>query len=82
MTSTTSSTYLTEHQTAETEYGFAERVLLMFADSTEQDNIASAGAEQQAGTMGGPSSSMVRSTARPLTIRAMRTVRRVSGAIR
>jgi hypothetical protein len=47
-------TYLSEHISEQTQYGFAQRVLLMFADATEQGNVGSQGASYPAGTFGGP----------------------------
>jgi ABC-type transporter Mla subunit MlaD len=47
-------TYLSEHISEQTQYGFAQRVLLMFGDATEQDNVGSQGASYPAGTFGGP----------------------------
>jgi virulence factor Mce-like protein len=48
-------TYLPEHQTAITSNGFAQRVLLMFGDGPQPDNVAAQGAAHPAnGQMGGP----------------------------
>jgi hypothetical protein len=48
-------TYLPEHQTAITQYGFAQRVLLMFGDGTQPDNVSAQGAVHPAnGQNGGP----------------------------
>jgi phospholipid/cholesterol/gamma-HCH transport system substrate-binding protein len=48
-------TYLPEHQSDQTAFGFAQRVLLMFGDSTQNDNVASQGAIHPAdGQNGGP----------------------------
>jgi virulence factor Mce-like protein len=45
-------TYLPEHQTAQTEVGFAQRVLLMFADP-QSDNVGTQGAVHPANGQGG-----------------------------
>jgi hypothetical protein len=48
-------TFLPEHQSAEDSIGFAQRVLLMFADSTQPDNVGTQGAVHPAnGQNGGP----------------------------
>jgi hypothetical protein len=47
-------TYLAEHVSEQTQYGFAQRVLLNQADGTETDNVGSLGATAPAGTAGGP----------------------------
>jgi hypothetical protein len=48
-------TYLPEHQTAQNSLGFAQRVLLMFGDSTQPDNVGTQGAVHPAGGQaGGP----------------------------
>jgi virulence factor Mce-like protein len=46
-------TYLPEHQSAEDNIGFAQRVLLMFGDSTQSDNVATQGAVMPANGQGG-----------------------------
>ncbi|MBV9328039.1 MAG: MCE family protein [Chloroflexi bacterium] len=45
-------TYLSEHLSEQTQYGFAQRVLLNFANS-EPDSVGTAGATAPAGTLGG-----------------------------
>jgi hypothetical protein len=48
-------TYLSEHISEQTQYGFAQRVLLNFADGTQPNNIGQQGAVQPAnGQNGGP----------------------------
>jgi virulence factor Mce-like protein len=48
-------TYLPEHQTAQDSIGFAQRVLLMFGDSQQPDNVGTQGAVHPAnGQAGGP----------------------------
>jgi phospholipid/cholesterol/gamma-HCH transport system substrate-binding protein len=47
-------TYLAEHVSEQTQYGFAQRVLLNQADGTQTDNVGSLGATAPAGTAGGP----------------------------
>jgi virulence factor Mce-like protein len=48
-------TYLPEHQTDQTEFGFAQRVLLMFGDGPQPDNVSAQGAVHPAdGQSGGP----------------------------
>ncbi len=48
-------TYLAEHQTAQDSVGFAQRVLLMFGDSQQPDNVGTQGAVHPAnGQSGGP----------------------------
>jgi virulence factor Mce-like protein len=49
-------TYLAEHLSEQTGYGFAQRAMLNFADSSQTDNVAAAGATAPAGTFGGPES--------------------------
>ncbi len=46
-------TYLSEHISEQTKYGFAQRALLNFADASEPDNVGQQGATAQAGTLGG-----------------------------
>jgi ABC-type transporter Mla subunit MlaD len=47
-------TYLAEHVSEQTQYGFAQRVLLNQADGTQTDNVGSLGATAPAGSAGGP----------------------------
>jgi virulence factor Mce-like protein len=48
-------TYLAEHQTAMDQFGFAERVLIVFGDAIQPDNVAAQGAVHPAdGQNGGP----------------------------
>jgi virulence factor Mce-like protein len=48
-------TYLPEHQTDQTAFGFAQRVLLMFGDGPQPDNVGGQGAIHPAnGQNGGP----------------------------
>jgi hypothetical protein len=48
-------TFLPEHQTAQDDLGFAERVLIVFGDATQPDNVAAQGAVHPAnGQNGGP----------------------------
>jgi hypothetical protein len=47
-------TFLSEHISEQTKYGFAQRALINFADSSEPDNLGQAGAAYPAGTFGGP----------------------------
>ncbi len=48
-------TYLAEHLSEQTEFGFAQRAMLNFTDGTQPDNVGSAGATQPAaGQAGGP----------------------------
>ncbi len=48
-------TFLPEHQTAQDSLGFSQRVLLMFADSSQPDNVGTQGAVHPAnGQSGGP----------------------------
>jgi hypothetical protein len=48
-------TYLPEHQSDQTAFGFAQRVLLMFADGNQPDNVGGQGAIHPAnGQNGGP----------------------------
>jgi hypothetical protein len=46
-------TFLPEHQSAITSNGFAQRVLLMFGDATQPDNVAAQGAVHPANGQGG-----------------------------
>jgi hypothetical protein len=43
-------TYLAEHQTAETHYGFAERVLLLFGDAPQPNNVGNSDSTYPVGT--------------------------------
>jgi len=47
-------TFLSEHISEQTRYGFAQRALLNFADSTQPYNVGLQGASYMAGTGGGP----------------------------
>ena len=48
-------TYLSEHLSEKTNYGFAQRALINFADGTQPDNVGQQGATQPAnGQSGGP----------------------------
>jgi virulence factor Mce-like protein len=47
-------TFLAEHISEQTQYGFAQRVLLNFADASQPDNVGSLGATAPAGSAGGP----------------------------
>jgi ABC-type transporter Mla subunit MlaD len=47
-------TYLSEHVSEQTQYGFAQRVLLNQADGTQTDNVGTLGATAPAGSAGGP----------------------------
>jgi hypothetical protein len=47
-------TFLSEHISEQTKFGFAQRALLNFADPNQIDNVGTAGATQPAGTFGGP----------------------------
>jgi virulence factor Mce-like protein len=47
-------TYLAEHLSGSTRFGFAQRVMLNFSDATQPYNVGSQGAAAPAGTLGGP----------------------------
>jgi virulence factor Mce-like protein len=47
-------TYLSEHLSEQTKFGFSQRALLNFGDASEPYNVGSQGAAAPAGTLGGP----------------------------
>jgi phospholipid/cholesterol/gamma-HCH transport system substrate-binding protein len=47
-------TYLSEHLSEQTNFGFAQRALLNFGDANQRDSVGNQGATQPAGTFGGP----------------------------
>jgi virulence factor Mce-like protein len=47
-------TYLSEHISEQTKYGFAQRALLNFGDASQTDSVGDQGASEPAGTFGGP----------------------------
>jgi ABC-type transporter Mla subunit MlaD len=46
--------YLAEHLSEQTQYGYAQRAMLNFTDAPQPDNVGQAGATAPAGTFGGP----------------------------